>query len=56
MIAIGGSDTVVYIYSKTGTQFILTHTLNDFTNSVYAIDVTADGEWLLTVELNGVNK
>ena len=52
----GDYGNIVYIYSNTGTQFTLTHTLNDFNSTVYAVDITADGEWLLVVERTGINR
>ena len=56
MIVIGGDERIVYIYYNNGTQFILSHTLTDFANSVLSIDVTADGEWLLAVEYDGISR
>ena len=46
----------MYVYINNGTHFQIQHTLIGFTSYVYAIDVTADGEWLLVVEWNGINR
>ena len=46
----GGDDRTVRVYFSNGTLFSLSDTLTDFTSSVWAVDVTADGEWLLVVE------
>ena len=52
----GGDDNIVLIYSNNGTQFTLSHTLTDFGSVVWAVDVTADGEWLLVVEWDGTSR
>ena len=52
----GGDDNIVYIYSNNGTQFTLSHTLTDSGSVVWAVDATADGEWLLVVEWSGTSR
>ena len=52
----GDYDNIVYIYSNNGTQFTLIHTLTEFTNEVWVVAITADGEWLLVVEYSGISR
>ena len=52
----GCHDSIVYIYFSNGTQFTLTHTLTEFSSPAWAVDVTADGEWLLVVEYSGISR
>ena len=56
MIVMGGNDKIVFVYSNTGTQFISTDNLTGFGSDLWAVDVTADGQWLLAVEFDGVNR
>ena len=56
MIVIACLNDIVYIYSNNGTKFTLTHTLTEFSSPAWAVDVTADGEWLLVVEYSGISR
>ena len=55
-MVVGCNDAIVYIYSNNGVQFTLSHILTDFASEVQAVDITADGEWLLVVEYDGINR
>ena len=52
----GGNDQIAYVYLHNGTNFRIEDTLTVFTSNVRVVDVTADGEWLLVVEQNGINR
>ena len=52
----GGGEKILYVYLNNGTHFKSEDTLTGFTTNVLAVDVTADGEWLLVVEENGINR
>ena len=56
MIVMGGYDKKVYVYFNNGTHFKIEDTLTIFTSTIYVADVTADGEWLLAVEYDGINR
>ena len=52
----GGNDRMVFVYFNNGTQFANTHNITGFASDIWAVDITADGQWLLVVEFIGINR
>ena len=47
---------MVHVYFNNGTHFNHQQNLTGIASDIFVVDVTADGQWLLVVEREGVNR